>query len=524
MNLKKLNSFIDTEHFKLEDIRTACKLISKNCFMTSIDLKEAYFSVPIADNYKKYLRFTFNGHLFEFNALPYGLCTAPFVFTKLLKPVCTYLRNNNIIMTCYLDDSLYFHKSKRKCEENVKFAVNLLQGLGFVINVEKSHLKPSQSCQYLGFNLESTNLALSIPQQKQIAIVDKIKTYLVKTQCQIREFSQLLGTLSSICPAIPYGWVYTKILEREKYLALLQSKDDYDVIMPLKSIVHPELDWWSKNLHKCNPIKQHNFKTEILTDASTTGWGAVCGSSKTSGSWSDLEKNYHINYLELKAAFFGLQCFAKDLHDCEVLLRVDNTTAVAYINKMGGVQFTHLNSITRDIWQWCEERNIWIYTSYINTKDNYEADRESRKINIEWELSQRAYSKIVNRFGVPNIDLFASRINSKCEKFVSWKCDPEAFQVDAFTLNWSNYFFYAFPPFSLILKCLHKIKINKATGILVFPYWPSQPWFPLLNSLLIKELLIFEPNIKLLTSPFRGSHPLHQQLTLAAGLLSARHT
>lgn len=183
MNLKKLNSFIDTEHFKLEDIRTACKLISKNCFMSSIDLKEAYFSVPIADKYKKYLRFTFDGHLFEFNALPYGLCTAPFVFTKLLKPVCTYLRINNIIMTCYLNDSIYFHKSKRQCEENVKFATTLLQDLGFVINLEKSHLKPSQSCQYLGFILESKNLTLAVPQQKQIAILDKIKTYQVKTQC-----------------------------------------------------------------------------------------------------------------------------------------------------------------------------------------------------------------------------------------------------------------------------------------------------------------------------------------------------
>lgn len=165
--------------------------------------------------------------------------------------------------------------------------------------------------QYLGCILESTNLTLSVPQQKQLAILEKIKTYQVKCQCQIREFSQLLGTLSSMCPAIPYGWLYTKILEREKYVGLLQSNDNYDAIMPLKSIVHPELDWWSRNVHKSNPIKQYNFKTEILTDASTTGWGAVCEQNKSSGSWSDLEKNYHINYLELKAAFLGPPMFCK---------------------------------------------------------------------------------------------------------------------------------------------------------------------------------------------------------------------
>lgn len=132
------------------------------------------------------------------------------------------------------------------------------------------------------------------------------------------------------------------------------------------------------------------------------------------------------------------------------------------------------------------------------------------------------YTQIVKQFGNPEIDLFASRINKKCKKFISWKCDPEALAVDAFTVNWEGVFFYAFPPFSLILKCIHKIQTDQASGILVFPYWPSQPWFPLIKSLLVGDLILFEPNKNLLSSPFRESHPLHQQLTLAAGQLSAR--
>lgn len=205
-------------------------------------------------------------------------------------------------------------------------------------------------------------------------------------------------------------------------------------------------------------IKQHKFSLEIHTDASTTGWGAVCEGKRASGSWSHSERQNHINFLELKAAFLGLKCFTKEINNSKILLRIDNTTAVAYINKCGGIQFPHVNSITREIWQYCEERHIWIFTSYINTKDNFEAVRESRRVNIEWELCNRAYRKITETFGKPEIDLFASRINHKCDKFVSWKCDPEAFAVDAFTLSWKNFFFYAFPPFSLILKCIQKKK------------------------------------------------------------------
>ncbi len=76
LNLKKLNSFISTEHFKLEDIRTACDLLQPNWFMATIDLRDAYYLVSIADASKKFLRFLFDGQLYEFNCLPFGLNTA----------------------------------------------------------------------------------------------------------------------------------------------------------------------------------------------------------------------------------------------------------------------------------------------------------------------------------------------------------------------------------------------------------------------------------------------------------------
>ncbi|KAI8438149.1 hypothetical protein MSG28_010773 [Choristoneura fumiferana] len=116
---------------------------------------------------------------------------------------------------------------------------------------------------------------------------------------------------------------------------------------------------------------------------------------------------------------------------------------------MGGIQYPHLNGITREIWQFCEARNIFLFASYINTKENIEADFQSRKHTIEWELSDDAFQSIIVEFGEPDIDLFASRTNSKCKSFISWKKDPDAIAVDAFTVKWSEYFFYAFPPFNL---------------------------------------------------------------------------
>ena len=103
---------------------------------------------------------------------------------------------------------------------------------------------------------------------------------------------------------------------------------------------------------------------------------------------------------------------------------------------MEGTQYKNLNSITREIWQWCEKRNIWIFASYVKSKDNYDADFESRRIEpeTEFQLSDAAFNKIIHSFGTPEIDLFASRTNAKCERYVSWKQDPGSEVTDAFTI------------------------------------------------------------------------------------------
>ena len=74
----------------------------------------------------------------------------------------------------------------------------------------------------------------------------------------------------------------------------------------------------------------------IDSDASLIGWGATCQNQRTGGPWSLIESNRHINCLELLAATLAAQTFLKDKTRMSVLLRLDNTTAVAYINNLGG--------------------------------------------------------------------------------------------------------------------------------------------------------------------------------------------
>lgn len=156
---------------------------------------------------------------------------------------------------------------------------------------------------------------------------------------------------------------------------------------------------------------------------------------------------------------------------------------------MDGIKYERLNKIAQEIWKYCERRNIYVFASYINTKQNTIADFESRSLNyeIEYELSPKYLAKIRSIFKPPEIDLFASKLNTKCKIYVSWKPDPDSVSVDALLMSRRVYYFYIFPPFSIINKTIKKIINDRTTGVLIVPKWPGQPWYPIYQNLLTKN-------------------------------------
>lgn len=112
------------------------------------------------------------------------------------------------------------------------------------------------------------------------------------------------------------------------------------------------------------------------------------------------------------------------------------------------------------------------------------ADEESRARadSSDWMLDRKMFQSIANICPV-EVDLFATMWNAQLPSFVSWRPQPSSIATNALSLSWKNGSYYAFPPFSLILKCLEKIRREEATIIFVCPVWPGQPWFPILLEL-----------------------------------------
>ena len=110
LDLRHVNPHLNKYKFKCEDVTVAQQLLGEGYYLYTFDIKSAYHHVDIFESHRTYLGFQCQHHgkptFFVFNVLPFGLSTAPYTFTKLLKPVVSHWRGSGIRVCMFLDDGL----------------------------------------------------------------------------------------------------------------------------------------------------------------------------------------------------------------------------------------------------------------------------------------------------------------------------------------------------------------------------------------------------------------------------------
>lgn len=202
LNLRNLNSYISPPHFKLEDWRTVIRLMLPHYKMATIDLEDAYLLVPVHHSYRMYLRFQWKGKTYEYTALPFGLSTVPYIFTKIMHPIIKILREKGFHSIIYLDDFLLLGAIEEECQANVNATIELLSSLSFLINHSKSQLVPSSKCKYLGFIFNSAQQSISISPEKRRKLLSLIRDFSQRPHCSIKDFASMIGSLVSVLPAV----------------------------------------------------------------------------------------------------------------------------------------------------------------------------------------------------------------------------------------------------------------------------------------------------------------------------------
>lgn len=529
LNLKYLNEECDTHHFKMESLKQAIHMIRPNAYLASIDIKDAFYTVPIHPGHKKYLKFMWKGIPYQFEAMPNGYLDAMRIFTKILKPIFASLREHNYVSIIYVDDTLLYGDTFEECLRNVKATLHMLRELGFVIHARKSVLIPTQRIKFLGFDFDTVNMTITLTSEKKQKIFDLASDILSSQYVSIRHISRFIGNLTSSFDGVPYGRMHYRHLEFDKTTALAISFGDFEAICHLSDEAIREVKWWKDHINNASArIKNKpNVDYVIHTDASTEGWGASdADNPDINGRWSLQEQYYHINVLELMAIKFALLAYLPTNSGCKhVRIKSDNTTAISYINKQGGTHSMLLNDLAIDIWQVCIEYGIHLSAAHIPGKHNILADQASREFRdaAEWAIPMHVFDKITDLFGVPEVDLFASRLNKKLDRYASWKPDPESTYIDAMSISWTDKFVYIFPPFSMIWPVITKLEEDRVQrAIIVTPKWSTQSWYPRLLSKSIMRPFEIKSQVLTLPGTRQRLHPMAPKLRLMAILCTWR--
>ena len=460
IDLSRLNTFLLVERFKMETPESIRASLIPGEWVSSIDLSDAYLHIPIHPNSRKYLKFCHKSQVFQFTSLPFGLATAPQVFTTIVKKVKLMTLTKGIRLHQYLDDWLIRAQSPEEAQVNTQAVVDLTQSLRWIINQEKSELKPFQVFSFVGYEYHLDSALVKPTQERWLKLQDFILRLKSKHVLTAKCLMSLIGLLASMEKMVPEGRLHMRPFQfhLKEHWRYPQSLDN---LLPWTETISTHLDWWQNptNVMKGAGLHPKDHSIQLFTDASNEGWGAHLEQTSTKGLWSDKEKRLQVNVLQLKAVFLALQRFKDQCQNQTVLVAIDNSTVVAYINKQGGTHSAEMCALLWKIMTWYHHYKITLKARHIPGCLANLLSRSNQVQSTKWSLHPQVFKQICHKWFNPRVDIFATRLNHQLPLYVSPVPDPNAWDIDALNINWSGLTAYACSPTALLHRVIQKMQL-----------------------------------------------------------------
>ena len=248
VNLRYLNKHLCKQRFKYEDLRTAMLLFECGDYLFSFDLKSGYHHVDIAEVHHTLLGFQWEGAYYVFTVLPFGLATACYMFTKLLRPLVRFWRKQGIRITLYLDDGLAVASSKTKALEASSLVKTTLEQSGFVAHPEKSQWTPVQQLTWLGFVIDLAAGKIEVPVGKIQALQESVDRIRAEKEVTAKMVASLVGRI--IAMSIAVGPV-SSFMTRSLY-AVINSRSSWYEKLQLPAEAQLKLNFWKNSITDYN--------------------------------------------------------------------------------------------------------------------------------------------------------------------------------------------------------------------------------------------------------------------------------
>ena len=494
LNLKRFNCYMHIPSFKMPTLKTV-QLIQQGDYAFSIDLQDAYLHVPIVKHHRQFLHFVWHNVPYQWRVLPFGLATAPRVFTSLTKSILFLCLRKGLRIVIYLDDILVLVHSKWAGIRARLFLCSLLVRLGLHINFSKSDLCLSQSFTFLGLCWDTVHMSVSLPPDK-LADIQQLALSLLHTPhvtvCKVMSF---LGKANFCINGHSQLWRLCRVIQSDM-LSVYHSPTHLFSCVHFSPLSLCQLDRLANLQQSSVPLQFPLPDVVIATDATPTRWAFYFQGFglplSISGTWSGSLSRAHIALQELQAVSVMLHRMAFCLSGRVVALHLDNSTAKAYLCNQGGTVSPFLSRLACRILSLTDKHGITLLPAYIPTHLNVEADFLSRDHLLpEWHLLPQVAQAAFCLWGLPEVDLLASSRSTHCQHYFTLETPLPlgALGLNAFSHPWKFQVSYVFPPPALVPLVLSKFLAEHVNGqlrhlILVAPCWMEVPWLPTALSML----------------------------------------
>ena len=498
IDLRHVNEYLVKPNFKYEDLRSLSQVIEEGHWFFTWDLKSGYHHVDICSEHQKYLGFSWvfadgRRRYFTFAVLPFGLSTACFCFTKLLRPLVTRWRSLGHTSFVYLDDGFGSEPDKIRASAASIIQSKDLKNSGLLCNEEKSHWHPRQIGEWLGFIINTISMTFLLPDKKVTKLKNLIDIALSDGHFTYRFLARIAGCVVSSALAIG---PMARLLTRQMY-QVLESRLAWDATVFFNPALREELQFWYTNLQCFNgyriapPISC--CTATLFSDASDVAFGghSTLDVSVVSGMWTEDDIGRSSTYRELKAIYYVCISYISQLKGKRVKIFTDNQGA-ARIVSVGSTR-PDLQQIALNIFKVCLANDFVLEAEWIPRECNQRADLLSRYIDKDdWAINPRIFRMLDAKWGPHTFDRFASYYNTQLQVFNSRFACPGCSGVDAFAQDWSGENNWLCPPVNLVVPTVKKLRVCRGKGTLIIPEWPSALFWPYL----LQSPMKFKPFVK----------------------------
>ena len=515
-----LNSFLRKRRIHYESLDVLRLLLGPpsedGSYILKVDLKAGYHHLLMAKGSEKYLAFEWQGQIYYWRALPFGVSSAPEAFEyvmqrglrKLLRgplqiPQMGYLDDTGAVIhneqnsQLQLPDIVASTRLRRQegldvCPQPAQCPIVFLlcfMFFGASINVAK--LAFGTCVEMLGILFDCVARKTFVPERRKAKLLPMLQQVVdspVGSRVPVKVLAEIAGQLVSMYEALRFARQLLWAVFYAIYPYVISDQWHASTLIPRS--VQDLCAWWIENFDECNGrdfFEPPRFNFEW--DAAKPGAGSVLyGDGLILFGHVDRppeEMAVHNDIWELIAAPELLLPMVDILSGHRLAMFGDNMFAISYL-KRGGGSNPFATALVQRFFQWLLEHRIeLVAVKHIPGALNLIADWLSRfqDFKADWALSEPAWCLFQDwRSGLglppPNFEAFASNLNHRLDRWCSRWVEPGAAAVDFFSYHgnpgdilWTN------PPFGLLLKTLLQIAVLKMPAYLVIPHWSEQPWW-----------------------------------------------